>query len=359
MSLHVAEKLESKGEFKITLANTGNTSVDNYVFDLGLNAAAGTAGPSLSVDESKTTGSLCTGESSEVAGTIKFSSSTNNVINYGVHSGDTMHCSGMLITTKAHFYDDDRYGTCLDEDSKSGTLWYCGSTFKVSKSREAPQNEDSGSGKKGTVTFYAAKNEYEAFQLVLKAPSSGSQEITSVAMSSLVSVDNSAEVISDVSVRRVMYLKTDHPTDNIYGRVGEYWPDPLVPLDLPYKCPAGENCPFWVLVHVPYGAKEGTYKGTVTLSTKDKEFSADVSLKVWNFTIPKKPTLKSLFGLGIKYIQMHHHVKNANETMRSLVYEKYLSFMPKHRISSGTHTSSLRLGQSSSTVSLFTTTTIS
>ena len=75
------------------------------------------------------------------------------------------------------------------------------------------------------------------------------------------------------------------------------------------------------------------YKGTATLSTKDKAFNVDVSLKVWNFTIPKKPRLKSLFGLGVNRLYMYHHVNNANNTVKSLVYEKYLSSMSKHRIS--------------------------
>lgn len=325
VALRIAEKLDAKGEFGITLTNTGNATVDR--FKIGYNRVM-IAGPSVSSDVAE--GSIAKGESLSTVGKVRFSSSNNNIVYYTVSSSDgtVTYASGRFVTAKTHFFDDENFGNYIAEDSAHGTLWWCGSTYKVSKRRAAPEQAT----KKSAIDVYAAKNEFEAFQLVLKA-SSSEQTISDVSVTTLTSVDDKSVVIDDISVRRVMYVKTEHPTDEDYGRAGEYWPDPLLPLDLPYKCPAGENCPFWVLVHVPFGAKEGSYKGTVSLTASGKKMSSDVTLTVWNFTIPKKQRMRSLFGVEYTYIEAYHHLEDANSTFQKAVYDKYLTSLSKHRIS--------------------------
>ena len=325
IALSISEKGDAKRKMNIKLTNTGNGTIENFEFD---SSSIPEGGPKLSVD--KDSGSLNKGDSMDIVGRVTFTSADDTVINYGIHNADgtVMYASGMFITTPPFFFDDDSYGNYITEDSGCGTLWWCGSTYKISKERLAPEQ----ASKKSAIDIYAAKNEYEAFQLVLKA-SSSDQTITDVSITPLTSVEDSSVVISNVSVRRVMYLKTDHPSDRTFGRLGEYWPDPLIPLDLPYKCPAGENCPFWILIYVPFEGKEGTYEGTVSLTASGKKLSADVTLKVWNFTIPKKQRFKSLLGFNSVSVDAYHHTKDANKTVRGAVYDKYFASFSRHRLS--------------------------
>lgn len=325
IALTISEKADAKRKLNIKLTNTGNATIENFEFD---SSSIPEGGPELSVD--KDSGSINQGESMVIVGRVTFTSSDDTVINYGIHNSDgtVMYASGFFITTPPFFFDDDSYGNYIAEDSACGTLWWCGSTYKVSKERLAPEQ----ASKKSAIDIYAAKNEYEAFQLVLKA-SSSDQIISDVSITPLASVENSSVVISNVSVRRVMYLKTDHPSDRTFGRAGEHWPDPLIPLDLPYKCSAGENCLFWVLIYVPFDAQEGSYKGTVSLTASGKKLSSDVILKVWNFTIPKKQRFKSLLGFNSVSVDAYHHTKDANYSVRGAIYDKYFASFSRHRIS--------------------------
>jgi hypothetical protein len=65
---------------------------------------------------------------------------------------------------------------------------------------------------------------------------------------------------------------------------------------VPYTLAANQNSPFWIDINVPRGAVAGTYTGTVTVSSSLGSTSVDVSLTVWNFSLPVKRNLKSSFG---------------------------------------------------------------
>jgi hypothetical protein len=87
-----------------------------------------------------------------------------------------------------------------------------------------------------------------------------------------------------------------------------WYPDGLIPFanaagqDLagiidavPFNLPAGQNAVVWADVFVPSGTPAGTYSGILNVTSTQGDASVPITLTVWTFTLPIKPTLKSLF----------------------------------------------------------------
>src|SRR5258708_5069517 len=89
-----------------------------------------------------------------------------------------------------------------------------------------------------------------------------------------------------------------------------WYPDALIPFTdpdtgkplsgasltaVPFDVKAGNNQPIWVDLMVPRSAQPGKYSGTYTLTSNQGDFTGSISLKVWNFTLPTAPALKSSF----------------------------------------------------------------
>lgn len=75
------------------------------------------------------------------------------------------------------------------------------------------------------------------------------------------------------------------------------WPDPLLP-PAPFDVAPRGRASVWVDLTVPADAHAGTYAGTVTVSSTDTAaVSVPLSLRVWNFTLPHQPHLRSAFGI--------------------------------------------------------------
>ena len=89
-----------------------------------------------------------------------------------------------------------------------------------------------------------------------------------------------------------------------------WYPDALIPFTdpetgkplsgarltaVPFDVKAGNNQPVWVDLLVPRSAEPGKYSGTYTVTSSLGNFTGSISLKVWNFTLPAAPTLKSSF----------------------------------------------------------------
>ncbi len=66
---------------------------------------------------------------------------------------------------------------------------------------------------------------------------------------------------------------------------------------MPFDVESGRNQPIWVDVFVPRDAAAGMYQGTFTITCDQGNFTGPVTLEVWNFTLPLRPSLKSSFLL--------------------------------------------------------------
>lgn len=140
-----------------------------------------------------------------------------------------------------------------------------------------------------------AQNEYESFQLVLR-PSSGKRlKNVSIAVSDLTHKKSGA-VIDSENIRKnhVGYYPVETPT-YFEGPTGK-WPDVLLPFGSFTAEP--ERCyPVWLTIHAPPKTEPGEYEGQITISADNREpVSLRIDVTVYNFELPKTPSLKTAFG---------------------------------------------------------------
>jgi hypothetical protein len=172
-------------------------------------------------------------------------------------------------------------------------------------------SDPAGSGTQ--VQLYAAKGEYESFQIVVRAPSSG---LTNVNVSAS-DLTGSAGTISktNLALFREQYVYVNSSSPNWGGSnqpLGVGWyADGLIPFvdqntglaasggsirAAPFSVSGNANQPVWVDVFVPRTAAAGQYTGTYTVTSNQGNITGKIVLQVWNFTLPAESTLKSSFA---------------------------------------------------------------
>jgi hypothetical protein len=152
-----------------------------------------------------------------------------------------------------------------------------------------------------SASLAAAQNEFEGFQIVVTGAASN------VSMSFDGLVDGAGNKISgrDVTLYREAIINVSRQSGGD-GATGQ-WPDALIPdVDpiagekrnaFPFSVADGQSIAVFADVHVPQGAKAGTYTGTVHVvggATAD----VPVKLTVWDFAVPSTSTLKTAYGLA-------------------------------------------------------------
>ena len=154
------------------------------------------------------------------------------------------------------------------------------------------------------VVLKAARNEFEAAQLIVTGPVSG----VSVSASRLLGPRGAQIPPQNIRLYRVAYVDVVTPS-NIEGSTG-LWPDGLIPdVDetanekrnaFPFSVPTGENRVVWFEVHVPQNQRPGVYRGslTVTGTGLGSGVNVPVALTVWDFDLPSTRSLASTFGMG-------------------------------------------------------------
>ncbi|MBI5477621.1 MAG: DUF4091 domain-containing protein [Deltaproteobacteria bacterium] len=185
-------------------------------------------------------------------------------------------------------------------------------------------------GTSTAASLAAARNEFEAFQVVVVGPANG----VSVSASDL----QGPRTIGGVVLYReaLIDLANASASDGATGR----FPDALVPdVDdvvgekrnaFPFDVPAGESRAVWVEVLVPPDAPAGTYQGSVTVHSAQGEVVVPVSLTVWDFALPSTASLKSTFGLSYGTLPAGHGV-SGDEFSR--LRARYSQLGLDHRIS--------------------------
>lgn len=158
-----------------------------------------------------------------------------------------------------------------------------------------------------SASIKAAKNEFEAFQIVLRG-GAAKVDAVSAKVSKPLTGPGGAK-IPDANV--VLYAESYYyvgAQSNDEGASG-YWPDPLVPdVDtyfgekrnaFPLSVPAGETRVVWVDVLVPQTATAGDYGGEIEIDVGGaKQAAVPVSLHVGTFSLPSTASLASNFGMG-------------------------------------------------------------
>ena len=184
-------------------------------------------------------------------------------------------------------------------DNSVPQFWVTDSLAKVQP------NATPGTGK--SVDISAARNEFESFQVHVRAAANAIQ--LSVKVSDFVNPDTAQTIAADpnVAVFREGYLNVTTVSDlnGISGRV----PDALIPVRdqyfreprnaFPVTIPAEETRSAWIDVFVPPSTGPGYYLATITVSDGSNVlFTIPARLRVWGFTLPSVSTLKSSYGMS-------------------------------------------------------------
>jgi hypothetical protein len=174
--------------------------------------------------------------------------------------------------------------------------------------------KDDRPARQTNVEIWAAGGEYEAFQIVI-TPGTEAVEGVDVQASDLIGPMGDTVPASNFIFYREHYLQIkDSSPDPGHGNrpLGKRWyPDALIPrLDpwtgrrtagkmpsFPFNTAPHQNQPIWIDVHVPVGTHPGLYLASIQVSSNQGRVRIPVSLHVWGFSLPIKPTLKSSFGM--------------------------------------------------------------
>ncbi|MCA9836892.1 MAG: DUF4091 domain-containing protein [Trueperaceae bacterium] len=159
-----------------------------------------------------------------------------------------------------------------------------------------------------TITrISAARNEYEAFQLNIRAPSGGLHTVQ-VTVSPF--QHEAGYSLPDAKLYREHYVHVDRggfagsPVNRNRALGAGWYADALIPFEAPgtaeipshpFNVEARQNQPVWVDVFIPEDAPAGLYTSRYTVESAEGTSTGTIELEVWDFSLPKTPSLKSSF----------------------------------------------------------------
>jgi hypothetical protein len=182
---------------------------------------------------------------------------------------------------------------------------------------------------RSSIALWTAKNEFEAFHLVLFGPNQG----VSIALPTLVQVGGTVQIpAAEVRIFEEQPISFTQPS-SIEGVAGA-WPDALVPYgpqtevglkqvngtwqevvttevrrSFPVSVGGGSTRSFLVEIHIPANAQSGLYRGQVVVtrsSSRTNTQTIPVELHVRSFALPSTATLRSNLRMGIDEICRAH-----------------------------------------------------
>jgi hypothetical protein len=235
------------------------------------------------------------------------------------------------------------FGTCLAVSIGCGTALAAMNVYTLDGlSRVRPHDRPSA---ERSVNVKAARNEFEPFQVVVRADA---QALRGVNLSAGDFHGPGGQIISrnQITFYREHYVEVTTPSPKSKEGAGMY-PDALIPfvnpLDgqplntarfkgAPFDVEPEANQPVWVDVFVSKDTAPGVYTNTVTVTADaQRPVEIPISLTVWNFTLPDTPSMRANFGGFGERIAAAHKVERNSKEMRVLE-ERYAGALAAHRI---------------------------
>jgi List-Bact-rpt repeat protein len=229
--------------------------------------------------------------------------------------------------------------------TRQPTVWVAPALKKIRPSEPA--------GTPGAAAqISAARNEFEAFQIVITGSASG---VIAVASDLVQQGASGAPYVIPGSrpaagLRPGVHLFREATIDvtqvssaDPESKTGP-WPDALVPdrdelLDQQRNAFTsfdvnGDSRAIWYEVFVPAGAPPGVYSGTVTVTYGGANtVTVPVQLTVWAFTLPSTASLRSAFGLGYGALPAGHGFNPADLATFTRIRNRYGQYALDHRVS--------------------------
>ena len=172
---------------------------------------------------------------------------------------------------------------------------------------------DEPAGSQHEMALWAARGEYESFQVVVRAPASGLKN-ANVAISDLTG-ERGRITKASLTLYREHYVQITRGSPDRGGTnrpLGAGWyPDALIPFTtssggplrpaplraVPFDLAPSTNQPIWIDVFVERETLPGRYSGTVTVTSDEGKAAFSVVVNVWNFELPIRPSLLSAFNV--------------------------------------------------------------
>jgi len=209
--------------------------------------------------------------------------------------------------------DTEEYTYRLSQSTTAYQFWTTPPSSRVFKTDAVPTTSGAA------VKVYAAKNEFEPFQVVLKPTASGSVTVSLGDFGSGITGE----------IYQVKYVNITKATDAL-GKTGPY-PDPLWPLanGASVSVTANENTAFWFSLYVPKSTAAGNYTANVTIGG----VAIPVQLHVFNFAVPDEQHVKSQMGFDHKTVLSKYSVAGTGTEYWTYV-NKMKQYFIDHRLTS-------------------------
>lgn len=147
-----------------------------------------------------------------------------------------------------------------------------------------------------SVALSAAKNEYENVQIILM-PFAKNLAGVNLSVSDLAGPKGTVLSNKNIEVRLANEVEIAGTVDPQATVLTGSYPDPLQPLTDTFSVDRGTLKSIWLTVYVPGTTPAGLYKGSITVKCANSHpYKAVVNLRVRDFTLPRKNSLKTLFG---------------------------------------------------------------
>jgi hypothetical protein len=217
----------------------------------------------------------------------------------------------MLLQPMAGNAQIESYTFKLTQSTSAYQFWTTPPSERVFRTSAVPARTGS------PVKVYAAKNEFEPFQIIVKPAASGNVTI---------SMGNFGAGIT-TELFQVKYVNVSTATDYL-GKTG-YNPDPLWPISngASIGVTANQNTAFWINVSVPSTTAAGDYTANVTIGG----IAIPVRLHVFNFTLPAQLHVKSQMNFNYNTILTKYGVSGTGAEYWMYV-DKMKKFFIDHRL---------------------------
>jgi hypothetical protein len=173
------------------------------------------------------------------------------------------------------------------------------------------------------IKMWAARNEYESAQVVVRAGTQPLDQVK-VTIADLIGPKGAKISAKHISLYKVAYVPLrDYGHDQA---------DPLLPY-MPFAVAKDTNQPVWITINVPKGTPAGEYNSEVTIQpAQAAKQTVPLTLTVWNFTLPETPASKSAFGIDYKGFATDWGIDPNNAAYDKAAYT-YYETMLAYRIS--------------------------
>lgn len=212
-------------------------------------------------------------------------------------------------------------GNKAEAASSKGAVWIIDDMVRLGPNAQP--------GTATSITVEAGRGEYVALQPVVRATGS---DLTNVRVTASALVGPGTISADNIEVYRESFINVPNSTPHDWGSTplppGTY-PDGLIPTKNPadgkpittgatlkaqnYTIGTGKTQPYWVDIFVPRTAAPGNYAGNITLQADQGSATLKIALRVWKFTLPVTPSLKSSFQMWVNshgkqdYLELMKH----------------------------------------------------